>query len=194
MYPLLTPKQIENFKHYNVARCYDGFNFTFNRNLEEGYSYRVAFERVNAISVNLNNDVRINCKILDAESIPYVIYKNTTLAEIGSLSYSQFGTSLSGSYTFNIEINTNDGGVPYVNLALAVILEGKISDLINSTDSDPIDTNSTIPNNSTIPDNNQTTHNVIFSIPPEGLLVIGVICVAGIGLVIIFITTYRKKN
>ncbi|MEJ2249637.1 MAG: hypothetical protein P8Y97_08260, partial [Candidatus Lokiarchaeota archaeon] len=85
LYPLLTNEEITNLKHYEVLRFGNDYNYSFDRNLEEGYSYRVVFERVNAIAVTLSNEIRMSLSMSYGNFTSYTIYNNISLAEIGSL-------------------------------------------------------------------------------------------------------------
>ncbi|MEJ2251260.1 MAG: hypothetical protein P8Y97_16610 [Candidatus Lokiarchaeota archaeon] len=194
LYPLLTTEEITNLKHYEVVRFANEYNYSFDRNLEEGYSYRVVFERVNAISVTLSNEVRMSLSMSFGNNTSYTIYNNITLAEIDSLTSFKFGAATSSLYKFKIHIEARDPNVPYINLAFAVIWDHKVSDLINSTENNPIDTNSTTPDNNTLPDNNKTLQNPVFSIPGETCWIVAGIFGLGAILVIVFIATYRQKN
>ncbi|MEJ2252366.1 MAG: hypothetical protein P8Y97_22235, partial [Candidatus Lokiarchaeota archaeon] len=104
------------------------------------------------------------------------------------------GAATSSLYKFKIHIETKDPQVPYINLAFGVIWDHKVSDLINNTEGNPNDTNSTTPDNNTNPDNNQTLQNPVFSIPTEAWWIVAGIFGLGAILVIVFIATYRKKN
>ena len=104
--------------------------------LETDTMYKFYIGRVSAISILLDNTVRMDYTIEDPENVDFTIYSNDLMADIDGVNSFLFGTSIEGVHTIKITIYCV---VSYVNIAYATIEDYQIGDVVDVNDTDPDD-------------------------------------------------------
>ncbi len=177
LYERISPFDLDDLIFYKVNCFNNEYNIVHEILLETDRSYKFFFERVSPISLNLSNEVRLDFYLIDPNNNRFKIYENYRLPEINNFSTFQFGTSLSGIYTFYLKISCN---VDWVNIAYAILDDYKISTEINQ-------------NNTNGKNNNTSLNRFQFFLPSD--LIFGIIFLFGtIMMIVITVVIIQKRR
>jgi hypothetical protein len=142
LYNIMSPEYIANLELYQVNKFFDGSVVEHNVMLKTDVSYRFYVGRVSAIGGEpINREVGVDYDLTDPADINFIIYRNDTLGNVGTVMHFNFGTAVGGVYTVKIKIYCK---VDVVNVAYAIAEDYSINTGINGTKPDPKPTNGTI--------------------------------------------------
>lgn len=187
LYDILSPHDIANLRLYHVTKFYDQTVIEHQVFLKTDYYHKFFIGRVSSIGGEspLESEVSTDYDIDDPEGIPYRIYDNKTLENVGYVLLFNFATAVEGVYTIRIEIHCK---VEVVNIAYAIVEDYEKSTVNdgNSTipDPDPGDPN---PTNATKPLN-------YYYVPIEWTIGFGIFAGLIVGLMIILGSIRRKRE
>jgi hypothetical protein len=189
LYDKISSDEIESIVFYKITRFDNGKNIDHKIELKTDYMYKCYIGRVSAISIEENNEVRIDYSITDSNDVEFVIYKNTLMTDINGINFFNFGTAVKGEYTIDITIYC---AVPYVNIAYLFVEDYPISEVIdaNETELDHSDEGKTTEKIIL----EQLTSHSIFSLPQEWLIATIISSGGLIGGTFIAVQNYRKKR
>jgi hypothetical protein len=180
LFDIIPPNLLGALKFYEVSRYTDGMELAHNVQLRTDYSYRCYIGRVSSIGGKpIKREISTFFTFTDPNSVEFQIYDNESLVAIGEVLQFDFGTAMSGIYSFNLAIENN---VECVNIAYAIVEDFRLSDEINGT---------TPPHD---PNNNGTTLRGIVIMPSEFIIGAVIICSCLTGITIIIIAYKQKKN
>jgi hypothetical protein len=167
----------------NVTKFSSGYAITPRIFLLSNYYYKIYFEKVSPIALNIEGgQTQMNHSLIDPDGIIFTIFANRTVPGPCNATKYRFGTAAEGDYLFKLTVKTNVEGV---NIAYAVVNLGKIAD-----DVDP-DTPGFPPGNETY---NNTRRGTFISIPMLGIIATFGILGGSALVVIIGVRIVKKKN
>ena len=178
LYDIMSPEVIANLKLYQINKFLTESVVEHNIMLKTDVSYKFYIGRVSAIGGEpISQEVGVDYDLTDPNDINFIIYRNDTVGNVGTVLHFNFGTAVGGVYTVKIKIYCK---VDVVNIAYAIAEDYSISTSKNGTEPDPEPTNGTIQG--------------YFFVPIEWTL--GFVVSAGliIGALIVIGSVRRKKS
>ena len=185
LYNMMSSHDIANLKLYRVTKFYHQTAIEHQVSLRSDYYHKFYVGRVSSIGGDSppEDEVSADYDIDDPEGIPFIIYVNKTLENVGCVIHFNFATAVEGVYTIKIVIYCK---VEVVNIAYTIVEDYKKSteNEGNSTVPDPGDPD---PNNGTIPLN-------FYYVPIEWT--IGFVVFAGVivGFLIVIGSVHKKRK
>lgn len=144
LYDKMDPMHIENLEFYDVKRYSNGEEDSFPVGLETDEMYKCYIGRVSPITELYSPFVRVDYTITCPDGLLYIIYSDTIIAGVATVSTFDFGTATEGTYTVHITVNIDDPRVGWVNIAYAIADDYTIGEAehMNTTKSDVRDSKS----------------------------------------------------
>ena len=176
----------ETVLYNNVTKFKTGDVFEIKMYLESDKYYKILIERISTISLSLgNSSVTMDHDLWDPLQNQNKIFENENV----TYSHYDFGTAMSGIYTFNLVVFLK-AGIKCTNVAFALIAKGNIANIIDPNDPDPNPPEETpIIENPVI---NTTESKVEYFIPLEAT--IGVVVGCGIVVVFLIVIIVRRRG
>ncbi|MCK4859532.1 MAG: hypothetical protein KAS87_03120, partial [Candidatus Omnitrophica bacterium] len=180
LHDIMSPEYIANLELYQVNKFLAGSVVEHNVMLKTDVSYRFYIGRVSAIGGEpISQEVGVDYDLTDPDEVNFIIYRNDTVGNVGTVMHFNFGTAVGGVYTVKIKIYCK---VDVVNIAYAIAEDYSISTVINGTEPDPD------------PDPTNGTIQGYFYVPIEWTL--GFVVTAGlvVGAMVVMGSVRKKKS